>query len=547
MKCVSFLTLLPDKYEPANYLAVGANVAERLLIEASLKYCPNISWEFWLPELGRGTGDFPPIHLDPCLDHLIQTHKGRITLTILNERTQLESGPMIGVVSMTAIPQLHELRISHNLHNLRICGIIHSVLTDRFPTPYYAILASLKEGDKIIASSTAGAKAVAATLSQIFERLSSTRTSLPSGFSEPWNIHTIPFGVDSLSLDSSSRGNARRLLQIPDDCFVALYVGRLSQQYKADLDILLTAILKLQKRMGGVRLVLAGQAFDRGYVEHLRRKAVSLGLSLSVIIIENFAEILKASIYAAADVFLMPSDSIQETFGLAVLEAMAFGLPVVAADWSGLRDIVLHGETGFLVPTYLHGDSAAHFLERGAFFGAHDVSYGIARSTVVDCDAFAQSLSDLALNSALCRAMGAKAKERAEQYFSWKHVIGKYLDVWRAQLAHRGGSIQEMESLQSIFKHYASANLHHDLVVVKTLAADGYDEFSDHLRGDARSNRLVSSLLEALQDQPATISELLAEGFFLETVLFTIKKGFCRFIDTDKEDIEKIIAKSEAK
>ncbi len=58
-----------------------------------------------------------------------------------------------------------------------------------------------------------------------------------------------------------------------------------------------------------------------------------------------------ARVWHAADVFVSPSDNIQETFGLAVIEAMASGLPVVASDWDGYRDLVADGETGFLVPT----------------------------------------------------------------------------------------------------------------------------------------------------------------------------------------------------
>ena len=45
------------------------------------------------------------------------------------------------------------------------------------------------------------------------------------------------------------------------------------------------------------------------------------------------------------------ADNIQETFGLVVIEAMACGLPVVASDWDGYRDLVEDGVTGLLVPT----------------------------------------------------------------------------------------------------------------------------------------------------------------------------------------------------
>lgn len=51
---------------------------------------------------------------------------------------------------------------------------------------------------------------------------------------------------------------------------------------------------------------------------------------------------------ASADLFLLPSS--QESFGLAALEAMAYGVPVIASDVGGLPEVVVHGETGYLAP-----------------------------------------------------------------------------------------------------------------------------------------------------------------------------------------------------
>jgi glycosyltransferase involved in cell wall biosynthesis len=53
-----------------------------------------------------------------------------------------------------------------------------------------------------------------------------------------------------------------------------------------------------------------------------------------------------AAAFASADVFVMPSTT--ETLGFVALEAMASGVPVVAADAGGLRDVVRHGENGLL-------------------------------------------------------------------------------------------------------------------------------------------------------------------------------------------------------
>ena len=94
---------------------------------------------------------------------------------------------------------------------------------------------------------------------------------------------------------------------------------------------------------GGVKLLMVGDGPDRAAAEAKAREA---GVWNEVRFIgkqEPVEEIL-----SIADLFLMPSAS--ETFGLAALEAMACGVPVVSSDVGGLPEVNLEGETGFLRP-----------------------------------------------------------------------------------------------------------------------------------------------------------------------------------------------------
>ena len=92
-----------------------------------------------------------------------------------------------------------------------------------------------------------------------------------------------------------------------------------------------------------VRLVLAGQCPNQGYIGYLNAHLAFLGIADQTLILQDFPDFQKLQTLSACDVFVSPVDSIQETFGIAVVEAMAHARPVVATSWSGYRDLVADG------------------------------------------------------------------------------------------------------------------------------------------------------------------------------------------------------------
>ncbi|HHY94304.1 MAG TPA: glycosyltransferase [Firmicutes bacterium] len=129
------------------------------------------------------------------------------------------------------------------------------------------------------------------------------------------------------------------------DDLVILSVGRLVS-YKGHA-VLVEAVAKLvHSHKLAVRLVVVGDGPERDYLEGLATKK---GLSNSVTFTGYVPQGEQLwSIYSRASVYVQPS--LTESFGMAVLEAMCFGLPVVASAVGGLQDLVVHGVTGFLVP-----------------------------------------------------------------------------------------------------------------------------------------------------------------------------------------------------
>ena len=142
-------------------------------------------------------------------------------------------------------------------------------------------------------------------------------------------------GVDSERFHPSKRSPAMRL-RLSDgrpDAPLLLYVGRLAREKN------LESLAWVMDALPEARLALVGDGPDRRRLERVFTK-------LPV----HFAGFLAgeelAAAFASADVFVMPSRT--ETLGFVALEAMASGVPVVAADAGGLRDVVQDGENGLL-------------------------------------------------------------------------------------------------------------------------------------------------------------------------------------------------------
>ena len=163
---------------------------------------------------------------------------------------------------------------------------------------------------------------------------STARALVRQGFER---VSTWPRGVDTELFSPERRSEQWRAQVMGDPArTLVLYVGRLS--HEKNLAALVSAFAALDAET--THLVLVGDGPARADLAHaLAGRRVTFTGYLE-------GESL-ARAYASADVFAFPS--LTETFGQVVLEAMASGLPVVAFEAEGVRDLVTHGETGLLV------------------------------------------------------------------------------------------------------------------------------------------------------------------------------------------------------
>ncbi len=166
---------------------------------------------------------------------------------------------------------------------------------------------------------------------------------------QPERIRVVPCGVDSSTFFPGNLEEAKTELGIGPENPVVAFVGRLDAI--KGLDILLRSVRLLQDRLSPgplPQLLVIGGESTPGELERLKGLADGLGLSGSVHFLGPIPHSELPRYYRASDVVVLPS--LYESFGMALLEAMACGVPVVASRVDGPAHFVRHGVTGFLVP-----------------------------------------------------------------------------------------------------------------------------------------------------------------------------------------------------
>jgi len=338
------------------------------------------------------------------------------------------------VNDISVLSELSYLRARFAKANFPICSMAHSVCYGWMLKESFLdnLVSDTRPFDSIICTSRAQLKAM-----RSLNRLVGGYSRRMAGLNVRYRgrLDLLPLGVDAGSYGRRSKISARKGLRLPRNKKIILYFGRFSIFDKMDLHPVLIAFRELARKDKNLLLLFAGRDEQGRYGRKIKRMARGMGLSSRTRFFLNPSLKNKYLLYAASDIFLSPSDNIQESFGLTILEAMAAGLPVVASDWNGYRDIVLHGKTGFLAPTYWTDcDGAISYLSRlkACVFGdwMQDLLY-LAQALSVDARETVRRLSLLIKDERLRLELGRNGRARVLKKYDWKVLMPEYERLWK--------------------------------------------------------------------------------------------------------------------
>lgn len=154
-------------------------------------------------------------------------------------------------------------------------------------------------------------------------------------------ITILPNGIDRNVFENAKKGFLRSKLNVKPDTKILLYVGRLGRE--KSVEFLIKSYAHIIRAHTSTQLVLVGDGPDK---KALKALAVKLKIGKNV----HFAGFIKRdqipSVYKDADIFVFASKT--ETQGMAPIEAMTAGLPIVAVNDRAFEELIQNGANGFL-------------------------------------------------------------------------------------------------------------------------------------------------------------------------------------------------------
>ena len=229
----------------------------------------------------------------------------------------------------------------------------------------------------------------------------------------PERVHVIYNGIDLEEYRKTSDTSALTAYGVDPRTPYVLFVGRITRQ--KGVTHLVDAIRYMPPE---TQVVLCAGAPDTPEIAAEMRNKVAEARATNprVVWIEKMVskpEVIQ--LYSNARVFCCPS--VYEPFGIINLEAMACDAPVVASATGGIKEVVVDGKTGYLVP--FDPDPVTGFPTDPETF-ARDLG---------------EKVSDLLANPEKCRQFGQAGRRRVEETFSWNAIADQTIELYRTLIA----------------------------------------------------------------------------------------------------------------
>ncbi len=323
-----------------------------------------------------------------------------------------------------------------------LSGITHTTSTQAVMEGWLNLrVAPVQEWDAVICTSQAVQASVRFQLDLIDDHL---KRQLDARLTPRPLLPVIPLGIhcDDFTPDPAAGRALRDRLGAAEGDVVFTTIARLTPHEKFDPLPIYLAMQAAQRKLGaGQKLHIAfcgifREEYSRKvFVEGARRLMPDVGF----ILLDGASAEDRRQALSGADVFMFLIDNIQETFGLAPIEGMAAGLPLLVSDWDGMRDTVTP-DVGFRITSRsLPGPHLAQEALR--YQGGIDsyVQYCSLASalTEIDMGELTARILDLAQNPGLRRRMGAAGQARARSVYDWAQIVPQMQALWDEQASRR--------------------------------------------------------------------------------------------------------------
>lgn len=350
-------------------------------------------------------------------------------------------------------------------------------------------------------------------------------------------LPVVPFAIPEGATRTVERADALRHVELSGDALKFLYFGRLCHKTKADLLPLLRAFHEVHRQEPNTHLLIGGGVWE-GRDESLRRYeryADDLGLRQAVSFFANASAETRRALFASADVLVAPADSLQESFGLVLLEAMATGLPIIASDFNGYRDVIGDSGAGLLVRTL--APALPRVSAELAFEDPVATHETFSQATAVDIDRLAEVMLDLARSPECRREMAARGTRHLFEKFRWPTVMRQHYAIWDELCSTAAFDNTPAVPSPYVYDHDVVFR-HHVSEVLKQNTVFALSQWAVHsslplIKPPRHLKRtILESVLARLHDGPVDAAALsMPPEVALQYLAYLLKHGMARVLD----------------